>query len=337
MVFFMELRYRQKAVEELVCNAAQDYLKMVLQQGWQNKMYKYADSVIKGNELFKDKYISVYKTMRDYGEENYSVDKMDITCISNVINFGYKYLQELSKISEKTKKAINLLREDKNDYVSHSSQNESPAEKYLQCIFMLCHLKRFVRTVDEKEVCISEDKRIAYRQNYIPKIEELISKLDQDRYELIYEQKSIEYNVQKVLDSANRNKAFLEISKLYRIQCNCSKSISDSEHKRSVRLRDKFYIAASSAGISEAHDSALLFLLSDNESDDRTETVIQHIKRIKPFTLDIARSVLGGLNSILVLNPERHDELFPVVQAIREEGYEVEELENYHFSVKPID
>lgn len=334
MVFFMELRYRQKAVEELVCNAAQDCLKMMLQQGWQNKMNKYAETAIEGKH--KDKYIQAYNTMRDYGIENYSVDKMDITMIANVINFGYKYLQELSKISEKTKKAINLLREDKNDYVSHSSQNESPAEKYLQCIFMLCHLKRFVRTVDEKEICISEDKRIAYRQNYIPKIEELISKLDQDRFELIYEQKSIEYNVQKVLDSANRNKAFLEISKLYRIQCNCSKSISDSEHKRSVRLRNKFYIAASSAGICEAHDGAILFMLNDYR-DYPTEEVIQHIKQIKPFTLDVARFTLGEITSILIIKPERHDELFPVVQAIREEGYEVEELENYHFSVKPID
>lgn len=325
---FMELHYRQKDVDKLVCNAVQDFMSLLAQSGWKRKIFEVAKEAINDNLKYKDKYIYVYETMLDYGIENYSVDKMDVTLISSIINFGHKFKPEISVVTDETKRAINVLREEKNNFASHSNQNEPLEEKYLQCIITLYHLKQFIRIVDKKEVYISENKRIAYRKKYIPKIDELISQLDQDRYELIYEKKSIEENVQKVLSSNDRSKAYSEMIEMYRRQERISKSISEIEWERSRRLKGKFNIAASYVGISEAHDSAFLALLYDYP----TETIIQHIKHIKPFTLDIARCVLANMSLFSI----RHDEFLPVVQAVREEGYEIKELDNHRFSVKPI-
>ena len=328
----MELHYRQKDVDKLVCNAAQDFLKMLLKQGWQNKLYTIAKEAKENNRKYKDKYIHAYETMRDYGIENYTVEKMDFTLISSIINYGHKFLPEIAMVSNESKKAINMLREDKNSFASHSNQNESLAEKYLQCIFTLYHLKQFIRAVGDKEEFIPEKKRASYRQNYISRADELISQLDQDRYELIYEQKSIEDNLQKILRCNDRRRAWWEMTDVYDQQIVFAKAINNTEFERSKRLLDKFYIASSYAGISEAHTGAMLRLIGNYPADK----VVQHIKHINPFPLNLAMVILGQIHDILFFYPERYDEFLPIIQAIREKGYEVEEHAKFSFSVHPI-
>lgn len=327
----MDLHNRMKDVEKIECRAAQDLLRMLVSPGWQNKLYSVASDAKKYNKPFKDKYINAYEAMRNNGIQNYSIEDMDLTLISSIILYGFKFTPEITLATEETKKAIAMLRNNKNS-VSHSGHNETQEELYLQSIIFLYHLKQFVKTVDEFEINISEIKRLHFRQEYISKIDKLITEIDEDRFELIYIKKSVENNVQQVLRSNDKSRAWLEMHSLYSDRyTHFRKFNNEIENEINEKLLHEFDILSSLSGIAEAHSFAIDHLLHRNPQD-----AIQHINQINPFTLDLAHSALCTIDLITTFHPDQRDNFLPVIHTIVEKGYIVEETEPNRFRLKQI-
>ena len=239
----MDVRNRMADVVKLRCNACQDYLKLVINDGWQQIIYNKAKNEITTNGRYTDKYISAYEKMRDIGIENYSIEDMDVTFISEVIHG----CRSIVPTTDKTRKAIERLTEDRN-LTNHSNENEEDEELYLWGLLALCNLRNFVRTVDRFETEIEDERRQIYRSTYIIKIEELKEKLDEERILLIQRNKDVERDINRILESDDRLKTWSDLCELYMNRY--WKLEKDPEHY------NEFMVKASDAGITEAHGNA---------------------------------------------------------------------------------
>lgn len=103
----MHIRNRISDIKKIRCNACQDYLKMVAVEDWKNQLYEKTQIAVKYSPA---KYKPAYKIMRTRGIENYEIDDMDVTFISEVIH-KCSYIFP-SKVE--TRKAIEQLTEDRN-------------------------------------------------------------------------------------------------------------------------------------------------------------------------------------------------------------------------------
>ena len=101
----MHIRNRISDIKKIRCNACQDYLKMVAVEDWKNQLYEKTQIAVKYSPA---KYKPAYKIMRTRGIENYEIDDMDVTFISEVIH-KCSYIFP-SKVE--TRKAIEQLTEE---------------------------------------------------------------------------------------------------------------------------------------------------------------------------------------------------------------------------------
>lgn len=68
----MEIRNRMADVESLMCGVCQEFLGMVITEGWQDELYKRAKDAVKNNK-HKGDYKAIYDkmghdiTQKDYG------------------------------------------------------------------------------------------------------------------------------------------------------------------------------------------------------------------------------------------------------------------------------
>ena len=244
----MEIRNRMSDVVKLRCNACQDFLKMAIKPGWQKEIYDIAKDAIEHNK-YADNYRPAYEKMRDIGIDNYSVDNMDVTFITQVVCF----CPSVVTVHKQTREALTKLRDDRN-LTNHSNENEDAEELYLRGLLSLCNLKNFVKAVDKNEVRIDDEERLAYRSKYIPKIEELTDILDEERIELIQRAKDIRKDINKLFackDEKTRLCLWCDISKLY----------IDREWKleKNPERYNEFMVKASDAGISQAHSYAATY------------------------------------------------------------------------------
>lgn len=244
----MEIRNRMSDVVKLRCNACQDFLKMAIKPGWQKEIYDIAKDAIEHNK-YADNYRPAYEKMRDIGIDNYSVDNMDVTFITQVVCF----CPSVVTVHKQTREALTKLRDDRN-LTNHLNENEDAEELYLRGLLSLCNLKNFVKAVDKNEVRIDDEERLAYRSKYIPKIEELTDILDEERIELIQRAKDIRKDINKLLackDEKTRLCLWCDISKLY----------MDREWKleKNPERYNEFMVKASDAGISQAHSYAATY------------------------------------------------------------------------------
>ena len=244
----MEIRNRMSDVVKLRCNACQDFLKMAIKPGWQKEIYDIAKDAIEHNK-YADNCRPAYEKMRDIGINNYSVDNMDVTFITQVVCF----CPSVVTVHKQTREALTKLRDDRN-LTNHSNENEDAEELYLRGLLSLCNLKNFVKAVDKNEVRIDDEERLAYRSKYIPKIEELTDILDEERIELIQRAKDIRKDINKLLackDEKTRLCLWCDISKLY----------MDREWKleKNPERYNEFMVKASDAGISQAHSYAATY------------------------------------------------------------------------------
>ncbi len=238
----MEVRNRISDVDKLRCNACQDFLKMTIKPGWQKEIYDIAKDAIEHNR-YANNYRPTYEKMRDIGIDNYSVDNMDVTFITQVVCF----CPSVVTVHKNTKEALKKLRDDRN-LNNHLNENEDAEELYLRELLSLCNLKNFINNVDKNEVQIDDEKRLLYRSKYILKIEELTDILDKERIELIQRAKDIRKDINKLLackDEKTRLRLWCDISKLY----------MDREGKleKTPESYYEFMVKASEAGITQAH------------------------------------------------------------------------------------
>lgn len=246
----MEIRNRMPDVVKLRCNACQEFLKMVIKPNWQQRLYDIAKEAIEHNR-YADNYRPAYEKMRDIGIENYSIDEMDVTFITQVVCF----CSSIVSVQKQTKDALTKLRDDRN-LTNHSNENEEEEELYLRGLLSLCNLRSFVKAVDKFEINIDDADRLNYRNKYIPQIEELMDILDEERIALIQRTKDITKDINRLLscsDDETRLRMWCDISKLY----------MDREWKldKNPERYNEFIVMASDAGIPEAHINAAIYFL----------------------------------------------------------------------------
>lgn len=247
----MKMRNRMPDVAKLRCNACQEFLKMVIKPNWQQRLYDIAKEAIEHNR-YADNYRPAYEKMRDIGIENYSIDEMDITFITQVVCF----CSSIVSVQKQTKDALTKLRDDRN-LTNHSNENEEDEELYLRGLLSLCNLRSFVKAVDKFEINIDDADRLNYRNKYIPQIEELMDILDEERIALIQRTKDITKDINRLLscsDDETRLRMWCDISKLY----------MDREWKldKNPERYNEFIVMASDAGIPEAHINAAIYFLN---------------------------------------------------------------------------
>lgn len=247
----MKMRNRMPDVAKLRCNACQEFLKMVIKPNWQQRLYDIAKEAIEHNR-YADNYRPAYEKMRNIGIENYSIDEMDVTFITQVVCF----CSSIVSVQKQTKDALTKLRDDRN-LTNHSNENEEDEELYLRGLLSLCNLRSFVKAVDKFEINIDDADRLNYRNKYIPQIEELMDILDEERIALIQRTKDITKDINRLLscsDDETRLRIWCDISKLY----------MDREWKldKNPERYNEFIVMASDAGIPEAHINAAIYFLN---------------------------------------------------------------------------
>lgn len=318
----MNVRNRMADVVKLRCNSCQDFLKMIIADGWQQVIYNKAKNEVASNGRYKDKYISAYEKMREIGIDNYSVDDMDVTFISEIVHG----CRSIAPTDERTRKSIEQLTEDRN-LTNHSNENEEDEELYLRGLLALCNLKRFIRTIDKFETTITDDKRSEYRSYYAKKIEELKDILDEERIRIIQKRKDIERDIRRVLDCTDekqRLKVWCELEKLYMDRY--WKLENDYERF------NEFNVAASDAGIVEAHGMAIdyFFLINKDyvEGERRLYMLYESYDLLPAYK---SKSIIDSINSYLAQKNELTDGMNNLIKLIIDQGYPIEKNENGFF------
>ena len=278
----MKMRNRMPDVAKLRCNACQEFLKMVIKPNWQQRLYDIAKEAIEHNR-YADNYRPAYEKMRNIGIENYSIDEMDVTFITQVVCF----CSSIVSVQKQTKDALTKLRDDRN-LTNHSNENEEDEELYLRGLLSLCNLRSFVKAVDKFEINIDDADRLNYRNKYIPQIEELMDILDEERIALIQRTKDITKDINRLLscsDDETRLRMWCDISKLY----------MDREWKldKNPERYNEFIVMASDAGIPEAHINAAIYFLNIKKD------YVEMERRLQMMFNSRDRLTAGNVHSII--------------------------------------
>lgn len=307
----MDVRNRMADVVKLRCNACQDYLKLVINDGWQQIIYNKAKNETTTNSRRADKYIAAYEKMRDIGIENYRIEDMDVTFISEVIHG----CRSIVPTTDKTRKAIERLTEDRN-LINHSNENEEDEELYLRGLLALCNLRNFVRTVDRFETEIEDERRQIYRSTYITKIEELKVKLDEERILLIQRNKDVERDINRILESNDSLKTWSDLSELYMNRY--WKLEKDPERY------NEFMVKASDAGITEAHGNAadyFFMIRKDYVEGERRLLMLFNSFDILPAYE--SKRIVDTLNYYLLQGNTITEGMSKLINGIIEQGYPI--------------
>ena len=241
----MKIRNRIADVDRLMTEVCQDLLKLVVEDGWKNKLYSVASKRV--NEK---SYRAIYEKMRDKGLDEYDVHDMDISALSTVIRF----CKPVVCLSEATRRAMKKVTDTRND-IKHETDLYTEETDCLRAIIALCFLQDFVRTVDSSEKTISDAERLKYRVRYIKMIDELKEQLDEERIAEIEKEKSIDRDIKMIVNSRNLSRAWGETYKLYE---------NRDRLEGSPESRERLYMfvdRASDEGIEYAHFYAFVYSL----------------------------------------------------------------------------
>ena len=318
----MDVRNRMADVIKLRCNVCQDFLKLIITDNWQQFIYEKAKKEIDKNGRYKDKYIPAYEKMREIGIDNYSIDSMDVTFISEIVH-GCK---EIAPTNDRTRKSIEQLVEDRN-LMNHSNENEEPEELYLQSLLALCNLKNFIKAVDKFETNIQDNVRIEYRRKYVKLIDDLKDILDEERILLIQKRKNILKDVQRILDCTDekqRLSTWWKLERLYmdrywKLENDCDRYI-------------EFIISASDAGIREAHNSAVnYFFIIKKDYEEGERRLFMLYESYKSLPTYESQSIINTINGYLMKGNKLTHGMEKLIKLVIEQGYSVEKNDEGYF------
>ncbi|MCQ2081360.1 MAG: hypothetical protein MJZ11_06845 [Lachnospiraceae bacterium] len=293
----MNIRNRMPDVVKLRCNACQEFLEMVINPGWQEKLYSIAKDAVENNH-FADNYIAAYEKMRDLGVQNYIISDMDVSFIAQVIRF----CGSVVSVKGATKDAVIKLKDDRN-LTNHSNENEDEEELYLRGLLALCDLRNFVRVVDKVEVSIPDENRLAFRNKYIPLIDELQDLLDEERIQLVQGKKERKKDIKRILESDAPDREWSDVIEIY-----MKKNLSMNKDKDSYFL---FIIEAAEAGVVQAYSQAADHYYELGEYD-RAEYYLHFLFMSEDIKLH-------DVNSMMLLA----DMYFKELCARNEDGHEI--------------
>ena len=182
----------------------------------------------------------------------------------------------------------------------------------------LFNLRSFIKTVDKVETNIDNEVRLNYRQKYIAKIKQLMDLLDEERIELVQRRKTIEEEIQSILDSDDPFKTWYKIFEAYMY------SIRNLDSKREEL--NAFLIAASDAGITYAHDRAAdLFIVKGDypEAVRRLRLLFEKHGKDK-VPKDIAHTITNALYCITLRSNYSSEDIDEMIKCFKAQGYPIE-------------
>lgn len=308
----MDVRNRMADVVKLRCNACQDFLRMFLMEGWQKELYKKAKFEVTNETRLKDKYISTYEQMRNTedGIDNYSIEDMDVTFITELVVARFMGIS----VDKATRNALIEVKDDRN-ITNHSGENEEADELYLRGLLALCNLRHFIRTVDKKETSISDEKRLAYRQKYIPKIEKLKDLLDEERIELVQKKKDMLKDIQIVLDSDDPLGAWVKAEELY----------MDRYYKfeRNPQRFYDFMVMASDAGIGYAHSGAATYFAIEKDIEEAERRLFMMYNSDEAMGGRNIYEIIGFINVQIQVGRKVTDGMLEIIKGLIDQGINI--------------
>ncbi len=313
----MDARNRIADVTSLRCHLCQDFLKLVISDGWQRYLYTRAENEVTTNGRYKGNYKAAYEKMRDVGVENYSVDDMDVTIISVVV----QYCKAIAPVQRETRDALRKITEDRN-LNDHSDENEEPDELYLQGLLSLCNLREFVRTFDQYETTVDDKLRLEYRQKYTKEIESLKELLDDERISLIKWKKDIEKDIQSILDSNDQLNSWVTVQQHYSNRYWRANQLPDTYAPEKYFY---FVVRASDAGISFAHgDAANYYLYAKKDLAEAKRRLMMLYSAYKELPKYEAKAIMDCINEIVRFGGEASDDMKTLIEQMKAQGHPIE-------------
>lgn len=336
----MNIRNREADVGRLRTNICQDFLRMVITDNWKTDLYNKCFSEINGPH--KEKYRNAYQQMRDNGIEEYSIDKMDVSFIGTIISF----CGNIAPVSSKVKKAFKDLVIDRNDK-GHSNENEEDAELYLRAMVHLYDLKHFVRSIDDNEHSISDEKRGSFRKKYIKEIDTLMDLIDEERINLVQKTKQINKEIDYINNSEGEEqerRKYVLFEKYYNIWNEQNRLNHDILKKNGwVESEDleepqkNYYtlmVEASNRGYIWAHlDAAEYYYITRNcvEFEKRVLSFLDSVDDIdNKVAADLFR-MLRNIQTLIVYFKVKYDfskTEQTILNRLKEHGYKIEKDKN---------
>lgn len=318
----MDARNRMADVKTLRCHACQDYIRFLLPDGWQQLVYRKAKTEVELNTKYKNHYIAVYEKMRDIGCDNYRVEDMDVTLISELLHGCGSFVKADSRVV----KAIEVVRDDRN-ITDHSGENEDPEELYLGGLLTLCGLRSFIRAIDKFERSISDENRLAYRQKYISEIDALKETLDEERIELIQKVKTMDLDIQRILKSETPRETWSQISKAYAERY----WVIDKKPDNYV----EFEIRASDAGVIYAHTGAaesFAIIKKDYDEVERRLFLLYNAFAGQAGSAYEMKSIVDIINHCLINGCQPRDGFKRLIENVKNQGYCISQTEEGLYS-----
>lgn len=308
----MDVRNRIASVVKLRCNACQDFLKMIIKEGWQEKIYNKAKNEVTNKTRYMNTYIAEYEKMRDKGYENYTIDDMDVSFIYTIVKFNQGLIEN---VDDYTLNMFSIVKEDRNG-TDHSSENEEAEELYLRALLSLVDLKNLVRSIDKNVKSISDEERLAYRQKYVNEIEKMKALLDDERIELIQRDKSIIKDIDRILFSENPLNAWCEVYGLYMNR--------DWKLEKNPEGLFKFVVKASDAGIPYAHSYAANYFFNIKkdyvEGEKRLLMLLESPIGSEAYE---CKSVVDYINGYLSGGNQITDGMLELIEKVKSKGYAI--------------
>lgn len=329
MGVLMAVRNRLADISTLRCHVCQDYMRFILPSGWQQLVYQKAKSAVEGNKAYKNHYIAIYEKMRDIGWDNYRIEDMDVTIISELLHSCNDFIRTNPQVL----KAIDAVRDDRN-LIDHLGENEDPEELYLSGLLALCRLQSFIRAVDKfEQKNVSDENRLAYRQKYTSEINELKKILDEERIELIQKVKIMDHDIQEILQSETPLQAWIRIE--------------DSYYQRYIKIDknydsyNEFEVRASDAGIIYAHKGAADYFIVRKNYDEVERRLFMQFGAFagQAGSDSEMKWIVDTINHCLIKECPLREGSKELIENVKNEGYNISQREDglYIWNKKIID
>ena len=316
----MELKDIRSGIKDLIEDALQDFMALVVEDKWQEKLYAMAKSAVTNNNR-RSKYKDVYIVLDKMDDKTkFTTEHMDTSLIVEVTYYddlGNKNRRnkkdKFVEINPKTQIAIYNLSQARND-LSHKTRHESPQKLYENGLVALCFLNDFIETVDCFELSIDEHKRNAFKKKYEEPTEKLRELLE-DTHTKIKRNEKIQKDIQLILDSSNRDQAWSKISDPY--YRNWKPPMGEEEYIT-------FITEAAKAGIVQAYSSAADYYYSIANDYDMAEIYLSYLYQNRKNIRYKKESMLQLANIYLNELSEQTGDDKAIVEMLIADGYNVE-------------
>lgn len=239
----MHIMNRTADITKLRCLACQDFLKMIVVEGWKELWYEVVNSYMQKKQ-FTSIYRPAYDEMRNHGIDKYSIEKMDVTLITNLILHNERLFK--IHIKKEIKEALGKLNKARQE-TSHLDGHETDDELYRKAESDCEDIQLFVVTVDEYATDIPVDERSKFRISYYEQAEELRKIIWDERYQNIQRYKEYDEYIQDVLNEKDERKAERKWTSAN------DRYLANVRRKKNWDETNDFYRRASDKGVRYAH------------------------------------------------------------------------------------